>query len=247
MEDINLFILKIFDPNFVNLLIVNLTSLSVLFIFMPGIGGGVSGIMLRAPIILAVGFCVTIIEVQRGYTISSVEETIILTSIKSFAISLIPLILAGSIRLAGYLIGVSSGLNFAGIIDPALGQNQGELPRLFGDLKVLIFLTSGGHLILFQALLDVTSIFNSLSLPEITQFLVDLFCKTFALGFTFAIPMIGGIFLVNLAMGLISKAVPTFNVFVMGYPLTLLVGVYFAFFFLSNFPSYYSKLLELLL
>lgn len=235
------------DQRFVYGLVANLTALTLFFLFMPGVGGGMSGLFLRAPLIAAIALCVTSYEdrftkVEQGY-----EMLLIVLGIKAFALALIPLIIIGSIRTAGYFMSVNSGLNFAGVIDPSLGQSQNEISKLLGDLKLFLFLAMGGHLVLLKILIESSSIFGlgDVTIVGLAEFLLQLFTKTFALGLLFALPMLGGIFLVNLGLGILSKAVPTFNVFVMGYPLTLFMGVAFILFFLNNFVDYQATLLDL--
>ncbi|MEM4380037.1 MAG: flagellar biosynthetic protein FliR [Thermoplasmatales archaeon] len=240
-------IAQLADQRFVYGLVANLTALTLFFLFMPGVGGGMSGLFLRAPLIAAIALCVTSYEnrftkVEQGH-----EMLLIALGIKAFALALIPLIIIGSIRTAGYFMSVNSGLNFAGVIDPSLGQPQNEISKLLGDLKLFLFLAMGGHLVLLKILIESSSIFGlgEVTIVGLAEFLLQLFTKTFALGLLFALPMLGGIFLVNLGLGILSKAVPTFNVFVMGYPLTLFMGVAFILFFLNNFVDYQTTLLDL--
>ncbi|MCS6961262.1 MAG: flagellar biosynthetic protein FliR [Deltaproteobacteria bacterium] len=244
-DDFFLSILSLTNNGFLFNFVSNLVALTIFFMFLPGIGGGLSGLFLRAPIILALALSVTLNNNQIHSKITDLNLILFHVSVKAFAVALIPVILIGAIRTAGYFVGVSSGLNFAGIVDPTLGQHQTEISKLLGDLTLFLFLVTGGHLILFKVLFSYDLLFHSTSFEETAFFLLDLFAKTFSFGFLFSLPMLGGIFLTNLGLGLISKAVPTFNVFVMGYPLTLFLGVSFILFFIRNMQAYTSILLDL--
>ncbi|MCX7953519.1 MAG: flagellar biosynthetic protein FliR, partial [Deltaproteobacteria bacterium] len=208
--------------------------------------GGYFGLFLRGPIILAIAFCVTSYEIINT-KIENIENLIILSVLKAFALALIPIIFISCMSLAGYLIGISSGLNFAGVIDPALGQNQSEISKILGDLTLFVFLLLGGHLFLLKILFDTNNAFSKLSVAELAEFVLQLVVKTFSFGVIFATPILGGIFLTNLCLGIVSKAVPSFNVFIMGYPLTLFLGVVFLTFFLRNFINYFDILSGLIL
>jgi len=144
------------------------------------------------------------------------------------AIGLTMQIVFAAVELAGDLIGLQMGLSFAGFIDP---ENSEQSPLVGSFLSVtlmLLFLTLNGHLALIEAL---RGSFDTLPLGvtgwraiDAAQ-LVATGANMFATGLSLALPVVGALLLVNLALGVLSRAAPQLNLFAVGFPVTLMVGL----------------------
>src|SRR5690625_4436711 len=67
----------------------------------------------------------------------------------------------------------------------------------------------------------------------IIEFVVDTFNQMFLTAFQMAIPIVGCLFLVDVALGIIARTVPQLNVFVVGLPIKIFVSFVAILFFLS--------------
>lgn len=133
-----------------------------------------------------------------------------------------------ALLMAGQFYSMQIGFGIVNVIDP-LSQEQvpilGQAKALFG---LLVFLGIGGHHLLIESLGNSFALVPSLSLASSGP----LFHTTlrgigtiFDLGFRIAAPIVGTIFLVELVLGILSKAAPQMNVLVVGFQVKIIVGL----------------------
>lgn len=144
------------------------------------------------------------------------------------AIGMAVRIVFSAVEMAGELIGLQMGLNFAGFFDPSTNAQSSTVGRFFGNSAMLLFIVMNGHLLLIQA---VAMSFQTFPVGEHTLDAVrsmrlhELGGLIFYYGLWIALPMIGMLLFVNVVMGIISRIAPQINVFAIGFPLTLSVGL----------------------
>jgi flagellar biosynthetic protein FliR len=61
--------------------------------------------------------------------------------------------------------------------------------------------------------------------PALTDKMNELFSQVFFIAFKVGAPVIGALFITNLALGIIARTVPQMNVFIVGMPLNVMVGL----------------------
>jgi flagellar biosynthesis protein FliR len=133
-----------------------------------------------------------------------------------------------AVEFAGEIIGLQMGLNFAGYFDPVTAASGTATARFFGTLVAWMFIVIGGHLIVIAALVQSFSAFPIA--PEPFAFIRQTLphrwgAEIFAVGFWIALPLITMILMVNLTLGIVSRVAPQFNIFALGFPVTLSVGL----------------------
>ncbi len=144
------------------------------------------------------------------------------------AIGLAVRIVFAAVEMAGEIIGLQMGLNFAGFFDPSTGSQASTVGRFFGNSAMLLFVVLNGHLMLIQAVNASFTTFpiGAGALDSLrTLRLHELGAIIFAYGLWIALPMIGMLLFVNVVLGIISRIAPQMNVFAIGFPLTLSVGL----------------------
>ena len=60
---------------------------------------------------------------------------------------------------------------------------------------------------------------------NIAFFMADIVSKSFSIGFRLSIPVITTILLIDILMGALSRTMPQMNVFVVGMPLKIVIGL----------------------
>jgi len=144
------------------------------------------------------------------------------------AIGMVVRIVFTAIEMGGELVGLQMGLNFAGYFDPATSQQSSAVGRFFGNISMLLFIVLNGHLLIIQA---VAASFHTFPLggdilaPLQTLKLHELGGLIFSYGLWIALPMIGMLLFINIAMGIMSRIAPQMNVFAIGFPITLSIGL----------------------
>ncbi len=136
--------------------------------------------------------------------------------------------------MSGQLMDHKAGLMMAGSFDPLFGGQVTIIGRFFYFLAVVFYLTIDGHHILFLSLKES---FRLLPLEgpfvssPVTWHYLKIFSGVFLLAFQIATPVIIIIWLMDIALGFLSRAVPQIHVFIVGLPLKVAL-VFLIFLFL---------------
>lgn len=132
------------------------------------------------------------------------------------------------VEFAGELIGLQMGLNYAGFFDPATGGAATAVSRFFGTTVGWLFIVINGHLLVIAAVVQSFEAFPVSAEPfafiRATQ--PQLWgAEIFRLGLWIALPLIAMLLFVNLVLGVISRVSQQMNIFAIGFPITLSVGL----------------------
>ncbi|HHY13536.1 MAG TPA: flagellar type III secretion system protein FliR, partial [Thermoanaerobacterales bacterium] len=93
----------------------------------------------------------------------------------------------------------------------------------------LIFLTINGH---HHMLSSVIKSYELLPVGAVTlkeplfNNVIHLFNKTFIIAFKMSLPVIGVILLTDIALSLISRTMPQMNIFIVGIPIKVTIGIF---------------------
>lgn len=133
-----------------------------------------------------------------------------------------------AVEFAGELIGLQMGLNFAGFFDPMSGGTATSTSRFFGISVSLLFIVLNGHLLVIAAVIQSFQAFPVG--PEPFAFLRAVQpqvwgAEVFRLGLWIALPLVAMLLFINLVLGLISRVAQQINVFAIGFPITISVGL----------------------
>ena len=155
--------------------------------------------------------------------------------------------LFAAVEFAGTVIGFQMGLGMANVFDPQSQEQVSLVGRFESITATLIFLAMDGHLIIIQALIRSYSILPpggaSVSQPLVEK-LIDLSASVFVIGLQIGAPLIVALFLANAIVGLLARSVPQIQVFVVGFPLTLLLGFLFLFFGMPFYSQAVHQMFE---
>ena len=152
-----------------------------------------------------------------------VQQVVIGLSL-GFAVQLV----FSAVEFAGEIIGLQMGLNFAGFFDPLSATTATATSRFFGTTVAWLFVVINGHLLVVAALVQSFGAFPVG--PEPFAFLHQVQpqrwgAEIFATGLWIALPLVTMMMFVNLVLGTISRVAPQINVFAVGFPVTLGVGL----------------------
>ncbi len=133
-----------------------------------------------------------------------------------------------AVEFAGELIGLQMGLNFAGFFDPLSASAATASSRFFGTIVAWLFIVLNGHLLVIAALVQSFTAFPIG--PEPFAFLHQVQphrwgAEIFSTGLWIALPMVTMLLFVNFVLGAISRVAPQINIFAIGFPVTLGVGL----------------------
>ena len=184
---------------------------------------------------LAFGILLTIIILPWG---DQVDEEAALTLVP-FAFAILRELIVGMLigfaatltfgvfQIAAKVMELGSGFNAGQIFNPTIGDIGSAFDQMFVMVIMLIFLISNGHHVFILGIqrtfeiLPVLSPFPEFSLP----LLVKYFSSFFAIGIQLAMPVFGAILLADLSLGLLAKVAPQIQVFFLGLPIKVGLGL----------------------
>jgi flagellar biosynthetic protein FliR len=127
---------------------------------------------------------------------------------------------------------IQIGFSIANVIDPMTGASAPLLGNLKYMIAMLLFLAVDGHHFLIRAIIDSyqwipinNELFARIYNGQISEFLLQSFSSMFYLAFQLATPVVAVMFLTDLGLGLLTRVAPQFNVFVVGAPIKLILGL----------------------
>lgn len=130
--------------------------------------------------------------------------------------------------IVGQIIDVQIGFGIVSVLDP---QSNIQIPitgNFYQIIATLAFLVINGHHVLIQALVtsyDYVPIGKvTLSVGMLNQF-ISIVGKLFILGFKIGSPILVTIILVDVLLGILAKTMPQMNVFIVGMPLKIMIGL----------------------
>ena len=163
------------------------------------------------------------------------------------AMGLILRLTFNALELAGQMIGQLMGLGFAAMVDPNSGVQVPVLSQFYVIMATLLFLAFNGHLIMIKMLADS---FRSLPVsthgfgPDAISSVVEWGGQMFAGAVMVALPAAAALLLVNIAFGVMTRAAPQLNVFAVGFPVMVLLGLLVLVMSLPDLSSQFTRLID---
>jgi flagellar biosynthetic protein FliR len=131
-------------------------------------------------------------------------------------------------QIAGRFIDVQLGYGMANVVDPMSDIQTSILSRFKGILAIAIFLSIDGHHLLINAVhnsLEFVPFDPTLFKNEAYQGIIRLSADIFIISMKISAPVVVTLILTDVGMGIIARIVPQMNVFIVGFPLKILLGV----------------------
>jgi flagellar biosynthetic protein FliR len=138
--------------------------------------------------------------------------------------------LFAAIEAGGALISFQMGFSMANIIDPMTGASESVVGHFLSMVSMLVFLSLNGHLVILEGLarsFELVPPGGLLVTAHMTRDVLGFSSQIFVLAIKISAPVMVSIFLVDLALALVSRAAPQMNILVVGFPLKIGVGFLF--------------------
>ena len=133
-----------------------------------------------------------------------------------------------AIHMAGKVMDMQVGFAVVNVMDPTSGQQIPLIGSLLYNFGIIVFLVTNGHHVIITALAESFRMVPLAAMQpnlSLTMLLVDFTNGIFVTGMKIAMPVTFAILLVNVALGILARTMPQMNIFVVGIPLQLMVGV----------------------
>ncbi|MCG5499518.1 flagellar biosynthetic protein FliR [Ectothiorhodospira lacustris] len=132
-----------------------------------------------------------------------------------------------ALTMAGESIALSMGLGYASMVDPAMGVQVPVVSQFFVIMGTLIFLAMNGHIALLDMLLQSFYLMpiGVEGLTRVDFWGVASFGSAMYVGaLLVGMPIVAAMLMVNLSMGVITRASPQLNIFAVGFPMMIMLG-----------------------
>ena len=205
------------------------------------------GFFVSLIVFLASGFQYTV-PMDAGYLLYVIHEVL-----AGLLLGYIFYLFFAVAQISGAFVDLQMGFGMANIIDPMTGVSAPLTGNFKYFLLLAVFLAMNGHHYMLSALMDsyewlplAGELYKALASGSVTELLTRTVATTFILGFQLAAPIIVAMFLTDTGLGFLAKTAPQFNVFVIGLPLKILVGLLVMMACLAGFASFCSYLMSVL-
>ncbi len=137
-------------------------------------------------------------------------------------------LLLGGAEVAGQLAGFQLGFAYASLVDPQTGARNSIMSGIYGLLALFVFFAIDGHHEMLRALAasyDAMPIGAWHFQGNVVSLVAHMLGLVFTLGVQLAAPVVLVLLVVELALGVMSRTMPSLNLMVTGAPIRLLVGL----------------------
>ncbi len=147
----------------------------------------------------------------------------------------------------GQLVGMQMGLGFAQMMDPQTGVSVPVISQFYNLMAILVFLALDGHLILIEVIAEsfhVLPIGDGGVSPKGFYELVEYGLWIFKGALMVALPVVVSLLMINMVMGVITRATPQMNIFAVGFAITIIGGFVLIYVTLHVFVEQFQLLVE---
>jgi flagellar biosynthesis protein FliR len=134
-----------------------------------------------------------------------------------------------ALTFAGQTISLTMGLGFATLVDPQRGAQTTVIGQMFMIIGILAYLAVNGHLVLLGVLAESFHTLPIGATPVGKDFLLSVVvwgAHVFESGLMIALPAVIALVIVNMALGVVTRAAPQLNLFGIGFTITLMCGFF---------------------
>lgn len=150
-----------------------------------------------------------------------------------------------AVAFGGQFVSQAMSLGFAETVNPGVGGTTPVISQFYTMLVTLLFLVMNGHLQLISLLADS---FRTLPVgaqgigAEGVWGVLTFATHLFAGAVRVALPALTAVLVVNLGFGAISRSAPSMNLFAVGFPITICLGVLAVWLSLRALPGAFESL-----
>jgi len=166
-----------------------------------------------------------------------------------FIIGLVVSVIFSIFHFVGQLVDFQIGFGMVNVMDPFGMQQAPVTGNLYFLIASVFFVTSGAIHMVIRALFDSFSIIGLgrgqvLGNADLAGRFINMMVDYFYLGLRMALPVVGTILTIDIVLGILVKAVPNMNVFVVGLPIKVLAGLVVIYFIMPFLITAFGMVME---
>jgi flagellar biosynthetic protein FliR len=206
-----------------------LVRVSVILVMIPIFQSAQINVMTRFGLGLAISFIVFhVVPTIPMLDLGGLTAAVFSQAFVGFVFGFVAFLVFVGIQFAGEVMDLQVGFSIVNVINPLTSQNVSILGELQLALGSLIYLTADAHHFLFAGLGGSFTLvplpFAQIS-PTLETDLVTFFTQSFYMVFQIAAPVGIALFLTNIGLALMVRVAPQLNIFAVGFPLQIMIGL----------------------
>jgi flagellar biosynthetic protein FliR len=137
-------------------------------------------------------------------------------------------IVFAAVEMAGEVSSLTMGLGFATFFDPMSSGRSSAVSQFLALIATMAFLATNAHLLLLSALAESFVTMPVSATPMAAGAPLELArwgARIFSAGLQLSLPIVAALLITNVALGILTRAAPQLNIFGIGFPVTLGVGL----------------------
>lgn len=158
-----------------------------------------------------------------------------------------------AIQIAGAILDIQIGFGMATVFDPTTGIVTPLTGQFKYMIAMLLFLAMNGHHRLLDAIVYSYSwvpidnrLFAEISNGNLMEFFLKAFAAAMVIAFQMAAPIVVALFLTDVGLGFLAKTAPQFNIFVIGIPIKIIVGLLLLLLLMPSLTYIFDNLFSLM-
>lgn len=218
-------------PELATLFMLTFARIGTLVMLLPGIGERfIPG---RIRLVFALFLTLLLFPVARALLPSAATPAALVGLLVGelavgFVLGIAARIVLSALQVAGTIIAQQLGLSFAMTVDPTIGGQEASIANLLNLLGITLVFALDVHHLAIAAIRDSYALLPPVGVPEpgdAARLAIAAVGRAFALALQISAPFIAFGLLLNLGLGILSRLMPQIQVFFLGMPLTILVGM----------------------
>jgi flagellar biosynthetic protein FliR len=199
---------------------------------MPGVGEGFVPPRIRLGFALLLALCLGPIAQPTlpaiPSTVGEMGGQVLKELIVGLMLGALMRIFLAALAVAGEVISIQTTLSFAQTANPLQAQPGGAVASFLGILGVVMLFATDTHHLFIAAIARSYSLFapaKHVMVQDGATVALQAVSATFSLGIQLAAPLMVFSLVFNVALGLVGRVMPQFQIFFAGAPLTLIFGL----------------------
>ena len=210
-----------------------LGRIGTILFYIPLMGPHQIPVRVKIMLALALSFFISPLVGNISFSeVHSLLEIFILLSteiIIGFLIAFAAHLIFSAFQVAGSIIDLQMGFGLANVIDPQDGPQNPVATKIYLLLAVLLYFSISAHHLTVFAIIESFQVINPQAFIKSDAFMpsiLDLFVSIFISAIKIAGPIMAVLFCVTFGMGLVGRAMPQMNVFIISFPLQIGIGLF---------------------
>ncbi len=144
------------------------------------------------------------------------------------------------VSFAGHLMDMEMGLSMANLFDPLTRIQVSITGNMYTYLVMLVMLVTNMHYYVLRAIIDTFQYFNvgkAVMGGNLAEMAIDFMANYFMIGFRIVLPVFACMLVINVVLGVLSRAAPQMNMFVVGIQVKVLVGILVLLLIVTTIPT----------